>query len=654
MKVAKLIHSMSTVLVLGGLLFLLFGGLAIASGSSHWVGVEQTVVVATTQAGKVTGTPKVFTQLAANGRGRISVKVPMSRSGFRSLTGLGTPPVINGKAVWNLDLSGPTNERTVADFPVSRLPFRVSATYELNGQKMSANAIVGKSGRLKVIYDIKNLTSMATTVTFKNVLGQNETRTINAPVPMAALFNVTFPATFTNFEATGASISGNGDGTVAASWTMFFFNPLGGVNQSVSYQAQVTNATIPSATLEAQAIPPASLKPLPTISEPAAPAVPTITIGGRLASIQAGFRKKLQQIAAKASTVLDELRKVAVSAAQAVSGSAANLAATLSTLSAGAQSLSTKTGDVPARLANLASQASRIASMVANIHTRLTALPTTVCGALSQIPIPVPSPTPTSTVTITPSPSPSTSRSPSPSPSPSPTHSPSPSPTPTKSPSPSPSPPRFAHLSPAACIAKFTASPAYRVLLTKIVKLENLALAHTVGATATGAAAKTLQALALGASKGLAAASASANSLSAKAALAAATLANATRTPRKNKHGKTITPKAVGGGAKLDAAVAQLDAAITKASNELDDDYAYLDALDTRASQSMLPAGNASGATVQAGAFIYSISGANPAEKHIHLAAIIGATALILGASFGTSIYRIGRGQPSSLAPSQT
>jgi hypothetical protein len=533
---------------------------------------------------------------------------------------------------------------------VSRLPFQVSASYELNGRKMQPTDIVGQSGLLKVTYVIKNVTTKPTTVTFKNVFGQKETRTVQAPAPMAAAFSVTLPATFTNPKAPGASANGNGDGTVTASWTMFFFNPLGGVRQAVSYQAQVTDATIPSATLEAQAIPPANLKPLPTIKEPGVPAVPTVTIGGRLASFQAKFQKKLQQIAGAASAFLGELRKVAVTAAVHVSGGLAKLATALSSLSKAARKLSTAAGDVSSRLAKHAAGAAATATMIAAVQTRLTALPTKICGALSRIPIPI----------RIPAPSPTTSPSSSSSVSPTPTASPSPTPTVTPSPSRSPRPkatrsPRFriGHLSRSKCIAKVRATPAYPSLLSKVAVLETLILKLSGGLAATSVKAKAFQALVVRVSTHLATSSTTVNGLSAKAAQAAITLANVTLTPKQWKTRK-IHPRQVGGGARLDAAVDKLDAAISNAAAEVDDDYAYLTALDTRAGQSMLPAGNASWATAQVGAVIYSISGASPSQHQIHLATVIGMTALTLGATFGLSLYRIRRGEPSSLAPAKT
>jgi putative membrane protein len=609
MKTVRRVTALPAVLVLGTLLLLSSAGPASASGRSHWVSVGQIVLVGTNTAGQVSGTPFVFTQLAANGSGPVTVKVPMPASGFRNLSGLRPPPITDGKAVWNLQLSGQHTERTVAHFPAALLPLQVSATYEFNGKKTKPQDILGQTGHLKVTYSIKNITTKATTVAFKNVFGEKETRTVQAPVPMAAAFAVTFPATFTNLKAPGGSLTGNGNGTTGGAWTLFLFNPLGGVHQSVSYEAQVTDAAIPSASLSAQALPPGSLKPLPTIGEPQAPAVPVVTIGGRLAALQVALQKRVHEIAVKASIVLGKLKQVLVPAELHVASRTAKLAARLTALSAAALNLSaTVVPDISARLARHTAEAAAIAAALANVKAKVTALPAAICGALSHIPVP----------TAT-SPSPSASLSPS----------------------------------PIGCESRVTSTRAYRFLLAKAVALEDLARRHLSALAATGQRAKKLQALALTLSANLAAGSASANALSARAALAAATLENAVILPGKHKNRKTIHPKQLGGGAKVDAAVGQLDAAISSAGTKVDNSYAYLTALDTRAGQSQLPAGNASGATVQTQAFVYSLPAVNYNAQHTHYATVVGVTAMALGSTIGLALYRRRRGLGSSLFPAK-
>ena len=89
--------------------------------------------------------------------------------------------------MWNLHLSGPYAERTVAHFPAAKLPLQVSATYYLNGQKMSAAHIAGKSGFLQVYYTVTNTTTESVPVKFKNVFGVKEKDQRADPGPVRRL-----------------------------------------------------------------------------------------------------------------------------------------------------------------------------------------------------------------------------------------------------------------------------------------------------------------------------------------------------------------------------------------------------------------------------------------------------------------------------------
>jgi hypothetical protein len=215
-------------------------------------------------------------------------------------------------------------------------------------------------------------------------------------------------------------------------------------------------------------------------------------------------------------------------------------------------------------------------------------------------------------------------------------------------------------------------TPAYKQLHGKVVQLERLLTAHAdllrvrasrasvlaLRLTATSdlvrrtsaAEANVVAPAAQSASTKILALVPLANAMSANAAATAATLANATLSPRK-RPAKAIHEQQVGGGAKLDKAVGKLDSAITNGADKTDNAYAYLAALNQRAADNKLPAGNAVGATAQAGAFVYSMSGANNTGHQTHVAVFIGGMALIIGIGFGISLYRIRRGMPSSMAP---
>jgi hypothetical protein len=535
----------------------------------------------------------------------------------------------------------------------------VAVAYELNGKKVEAKDIVGKTGELKVSYTITNVTTKPTKVTFTDAFGNKKTTTVNAPVPVAAIVDVTLPADFTNLNgSTGASASGNGNGTSSTSWTLLLFNPLGGVKQSVSYQAHVTDATVPSATVEAAVLPSSTLKPLPAISEPGAPAVPTVTLGRNLASLQLKLQGARAQLAAKASAALRAFKQFAVPAANGVSRQAATVAGNLPAASTAAQSASTNASntatslaqgstqvasastraqDVDAGLKQAATDAAGAATGAAGVHSRLSQRAAEATAAAGQL------------ATIK------------------------------------------TGLEALPGAVKLTS--AYQALHRQVVALQLLLGLHAARLTADAAAAELVRLHLIGhaarlrataARAGLLAleltgvsglltrtASAEANvvapaaqtastdlsglvpaasALSTNAAATATALANATLSPSQ-KASKHIHEQQVGGGAKLDNAVGQLDSAITGAANKVDNGYAYLAALDTRAADNKLPAGNAVGATAQTGAYVYSVSGANDTAHQTHLAIFIGGFALVIGLTLGIALYRIRRGMPSSMAP---
>lgn len=587
----------------------------------NWVSVGQTVLAATDATGKISGTPRVFTQLIANGAQPATVRVPTSTVGFRNLLGLQAPPIEDGEAVWHLDLNGQAKERSVAHFASESLPLSITAHYALDGRAMKASQIVGKSGTLKATYTIRNITSRSTTVTFRNLLDHMQTVTTSAPVPIAAAFNITFPSTFTNLSVPKASTYGLGDATTSASWTLFAFKPLGALEQTVGYEAHVTDATIPSATLEAQVLPPANLPSLPTITEPRAPTVPTVTLGVHLQALQQNIGRKLSKISAAAAHLLQQFRAVAVPAADKVSQGAAEVAANLRKLAADADRVSSSANEVAGRIGQHAAALAQIAGAVAAARTALATLPAGLCSALHSANLRLSPPAPRAHARR------NNSRTPAPTPPP---------------------------LSKSDCTALVSNLPRLQLLSQRLSTIEGLILTLSGDLNATAGRVRSMQSQLSGVvSSDLSAASGHANDLSQRA-LALANTISQTTPSRSKRARRPISTKQIGGGARLDAAVQRLDAAISGAAGQVDTQYADLTALDKRARQTQLPGGNATGATVQAGLIVYSVAGANQTQHILHLAAIIGATALLLGSTIGLSLYRIRRGWPSSLAPAKT
>jgi hypothetical protein len=203
----------------------------------------------------------------------------------------------------------------------------------------------------------------------------------------------------------------------------------------------------------------------------------------------------------------------------------------------------------------------------------------------------------------------------------------------------------------ASCPTIFSLLPPILELNLRLKFIDGLILTLIGALDTTNAAVTSLQnQLATTVANDLTKGSTDANNFSQQALALANSIAAVTPKPAKQST-QTIQTKQIGGGAELDAAVNQLDAAITNAGTVVDTNYAGLTALDVRSRDSQLPGGNATGATEQAGIVIYSIGGADSAGHAIHVAVLIGALAATLGATVGLAVYRIRKGWPSSMAP---
>jgi hypothetical protein len=375
---------------------------------------------------------------------------------------------------------------------------------------------------------------------------------------------------------------------------VFTFKPLGGLSQTVTYEAQVTNASIPSATIESEVIPAQSISSLPTISEPGAPTVPTVTVGVHLQSIQSSVNQKLNKIAVASANLLNEFKAVAVPDADQVANGAATTASDLSALSADASQVATSTNAAAARIAQHAAALANIESLVAAAQQDVAAWPTTICNALSN----------NTSIQVG-----------------------------------------------ANCPTIFSLLPPILELNLRLQVIDALILSLVSALNTTATDVQALQnQVATTVAADLTKGSADANQFSQQALALANSISALTPKPT-TQPTKTVQTQTVGGGAQLDAAVNQLDAAITSAGTEVDANYADLDALDVRAFDNQLPAGDATGATHQAGIVIYSIGGANSTGRAISLSSLIGAIAATLGATIGLAFYRIRKGWPSSMAP---
>jgi hypothetical protein len=245
---------------------------ALASASSNgqsghaatWAGVGELVVAKLTTTGEKSGTPYQHTELTVSGNKPITVKVPMSGSGMRLLAG-SKPPVHNGVATFDVTPNGTTTENVRSDFTAA-LPLKVKVAYKLNGKAINPSSLaptrhlgrkVYKSGTLTVSYTISNVSKDTTTVSFEGFNGAQINQNVTDPQPMVAEVKVTFPKGATGINAPKANLAAGHSG-VHATWDLALAPPLSAGSQTVTYTDHLSKVKAPVATIEAEAVVPAS------------------------------------------------------------------------------------------------------------------------------------------------------------------------------------------------------------------------------------------------------------------------------------------------------------------------------------------------------------------------------------------------------------
>jgi putative membrane protein len=229
-------------------------GVAVAASSEPAIIVNRETVQAELKPSGALDTARLFSQLVVTGDGTYQVLDPTSGKNIRDLDGFSTPDVKDGLADYSIDVHGKTTRRTVSDF-TGKLPIRVKAEYTLDGKRMSAQDIVGKSGILDVQYTVENVSATPTQISY-SVAGKKVTKTIDLVTPYVGQLSLTLPSSFTDIDAVRADIAGDGRGGQVLNWTMVLFEPIGQVKQRFGYTARVKHAQLPSATVQAVPVSP--------------------------------------------------------------------------------------------------------------------------------------------------------------------------------------------------------------------------------------------------------------------------------------------------------------------------------------------------------------------------------------------------------------
>ena len=262
--------------------------------------------------GLVSGSPSQATVVTAVGPSTVPVGVPMSSAGLRRVGPGSPPPVIDDVAEFSFDGSA-TQTQTVSSTFAQPLPVTVTPTYELDGQPTTPDELARtlsdrerRSGMLTVTYEIANVTSQTTTVSFVDPAGARRTEVVTQAVPIAGALSLTFPRNASGIDAPGATLTPGASG-VGASWTVMLAPPLAPTRQSISYSVNLTNAEVPRARLSLGVVVPD--KP-PTGEAPAA-------VGAAAATAQSAAQARVAQAQAEAQASLEQVQASLVALEQA-------------------------------------------------------------------------------------------------------------------------------------------------------------------------------------------------------------------------------------------------------------------------------------------------------------------------------------------------
>lgn len=373
-------------------------GSALAAGNDSVSTVNtETVQTYLSPDGKIASS-RLYEQLTFTGDGSISVQNPVDTNGLRNLNGFGGVGAKDGVVDKTYDVNGVTQTRSVSNFDSGKLPLSIGVVYELDGKKVTADDLVGKTGDLKVTYTVKNLTSKQVPLTFPDGTGGTKTEMGDVPVPLVGTVTFTLPKNFTDVRSQAASMGGDGHGGTQMQYLLTLFPPIGSTTMSFGYQAHLTDGLVPPVSFTAVPVDPLTN---PTFSTAASSYQSGADTGEKLAEGATKINTNLLRLRDGAGQLLAGLIKLNDGAHQLDAGLSGQAAPGSQQLSDGALQLNTGLGkidDGAGQLADGAHQASdgghKLAAGLTQLHTALATLPNTLAhnkkyqlllGALTQI-----------------------------------------------------------------------------------------------------------------------------------------------------------------------------------------------------------------------------------------------------------------------------
>lgn len=207
---------------------------------------------------------QVLSHLRASGSGTATIveEQAFGLSSVRNLYGGGKVSLQDNKlsATINIDEGKGFSDLYVLseladkDQAQRKLPVRVKVRYYLDGKEMPANEIAGKSGHLKIVTELENLTGTTKTLEFQNSQGETSKSETTVFTPYVVSLNGwEFDNNiFSNVKAPGVAgespegVIVDNQGKTTVSWTVPLIPPSYPASQYTTLEADGVNITLPS------------------------------------------------------------------------------------------------------------------------------------------------------------------------------------------------------------------------------------------------------------------------------------------------------------------------------------------------------------------------------------------------------------------------
>ncbi|HYZ97416.1 MAG TPA: hypothetical protein VE575_01625, partial [Acidimicrobiales bacterium] len=147
------------------------------------------------------------------GNGAVQITDATPTADFRNRSGTGGTEVGENRVTWDATIDG-SAELVSSGTPDVPPPLSMLATYQVNGERVEPDNLVGADGAIEMFFDITNTTSQPQTITYEDGSGRELTAQEDVPIPLAAQIQLVLPrGDISGVEAEGAEIvtEPNGD-----------------------------------------------------------------------------------------------------------------------------------------------------------------------------------------------------------------------------------------------------------------------------------------------------------------------------------------------------------------------------------------------------------------------------------------------------------